>query len=126
MSRVFPVLLGTFAGLRNLHAWPVLAGLGVGLGGGGLCAATWTDGPNALVRSNTSVAITWETDVPTGGRVHYGPAGTGLDRRANGDVGTNHVVPLTNLLAGTGYRYTVGTARQALATNSFRVPGKLA
>lgn len=110
----------TLARLLWLRAWLAVACLG--LGTAGLAGATLADGPHAFVRTNATVAIVWQTDVATGSRVQFAPMGARLDGRANGTVGTNHLVVLTNLLAGTQYLYTVGTARQPLATNSFFVP----
>jgi hypothetical protein len=96
----------------------------LGLGAGLLDAATLVDGPRAEIRSNSIAQISWRTDVPTGARVQFGPLGKKADLRASGPVGTNHTVLLTNLLAGTGYRYTVGSARQVFATNVFVMPGR--
>lgn len=102
----------------RLWLWLIWFGLGTGL----LDAATLLDGPRSDVRSDATVQVTWRTDVPTGARVQFGLAGKQRDQRVNGPVGTNHAVLLTNLLAGAEYRYTVGSARQVLATNAFVVP----
>ncbi|GDY21167.1 hypothetical protein LBMAG56_25130 [Verrucomicrobiota bacterium] len=65
----------------------------------------------------------WTTDVATGSRVQYGTAANKLDQRVDGELGLKHAVTLKGLLPGTTYFYTVGTARQALATNSFTLAG---
>lgn len=45
-----------------------------------------------------------------------------LTKRADGAVGTHHVVVLTDLVPGTVYHYSVGTARYPLTTNTFILP----
>jgi hypothetical protein len=89
-------------------------------------AATVTAGPNWSVQADGSVSIRWTTDVATGSRVQFGPDVKRLDQRADGEVGEKHVVTLKNVKPGTVYFYTVGTARQSLATNSFTMPGEAA
>lgn len=90
----------------------------------GLSAATLTAGPAWAAEPNGTVTVRWTTDVATGSRVQYGTAANKLDQRADGELGLKHVVILKGLLPGTTYHYTVGTARQALATNSFTLAGE--
>lgn len=89
-----------------------------------LSAATIEAGPAWSADPNGNVAIRWTTDVSTGSRVQYGTAPNKFDQRAEGELGTKHVVTLKGLTPGTTYYYTVGTARQALATNSFTLAGQ--
>lgn len=88
-----------------------------------LSAATLTAGPAWAAEPNGNVTVRWTTDVATGSRVQYGTLANKLDQRADGELGLKHVVILKGLLPGTTYHYTVGTARQALATNSFTLAG---
>lgn len=89
----------------------------------GLSAATLTAGPAWSAEPNGNVTVRWTTDVATGSRVQYGTAANKLDQRVDGELGLKHAVTLKGLLPGTTYFYTVGTARQALATNSFTLAG---
>ena len=89
----------------------------------GLSAATLTAGPAWSAEPSGNVTVRWTTDVATGSRVQYGTLATKLDQRADGPLGIKHAVTLKGLLPGTTYHYTVGTARQALATNSFTLAG---
>lgn len=93
------------------------------LGLPGVSAVEISRGP--LVQPTpTNAVIQWTTDTSAGGRVYFGLSVKQMDRRANADaVGTEHSVVLTGLKPGTTYWYTVGTARLALATNSFTAPG---
>ena len=90
-----------------------------------LSAATLTAGPAWSAEPNGNVTVRWTTDVATGSRVQYGTAANKLDHRADGELGLKHVVILKGLLPGTTYHYTVGTARLALATNSFTLAGEV-
>ncbi len=87
-----------------------------------LGAVEITEGPTVDV-SSTHAVVRWTTDVPAGTRVHFGLATTTLTSRAEGEVGTAHVAKLPGLRPGTIYHFAVGTARYALATNSFATPG---
>ena len=78
----------------------------------------WAAGP-----TEGQVIVRWTTDVATGSRVQFGAAQNKLDQRADGELGLKHEVVLKGLTAGTTYFYTVGTARQSLATNSFTLAG---
>lgn len=81
-----------------------------------------TRGPEVTVES-TAAVIRWTTDTESGSRVRYGRSPGRLDRRADGAVGTEHVVELRELDPGTVYHYTAGTARVPLVTNTFTTPG---
>ena len=87
-----------------------------------LGAVEITEGPTVDV-SPTHAVVRWTTDVPAGTRVHFGLATTTLTSRAEGEVGTAHVATLPGLRPDTIYHFAVGTARYALATNSFATPG---
>ncbi len=89
----------------------------------GLSAATLSAGPAWSAEPNGTVTVRWTTDVATGSRVQYGTTANKLDQRADGELGVKHTVTLKGLLPGTTYFYTVGTARQTLATNSFTLAG---
>ena len=82
------------------------------------------DGPMSRAGEDRKVTITWTTDVVTGTRVAYGRTLERLNQRAAGEQGTNHFVVLSGLEPGAKYVYTIGTARAALATNSFIAPGQ--
>lgn len=75
-------------------------------------------GPDVSVSSNRAI-IRWTTDVECGTRVQFGTAPSRLDQRRSGSVGTSHEVFLDELLPGTTYHFTAGTARVPLVTNSF-------
>ncbi len=86
-------------------------------------AAALLEGPN--VEAGTDGAtISWATDVPTAARVRYGLHPNRLDQRAEGPVAARHAIRVEGLRAGTTYHYTVGSARGALATNSFVTTGR--
>ena len=81
--------------------------------------ATLVDGPTATRGEDGQIAIRWTTDVSCGSRVQYGPSADKLIERADGSLGTNHLVMVPKPAADRGFFYTVGTARVPLATNSF-------
>lgn len=79
--------------------------------------------PPQITSTQGGVEIRWRTDVPTGSRVQYGRSASALTQRADGEVGTNHLVALSGLTPGEEYHFTVGTARVPLATNVLIAPG---
>ena len=89
-----------------------------------LSAATIVAGPAwAAGPTDGQVIVRWTTDVATGSRVQFGTTPNKFEQRADGELGIKHEVILKGLLPGTAYFYTVGTARQSLATNSFTLAG---
>jgi hypothetical protein len=88
-------------------------------------AASLESGPAVEFTNGTQAVIRWTTDVSTASRVQFGESAARLTRRAEGELGAKHVVVLPALEPGTKWFFTVGTARVALATNSFTVPGAL-
>lgn len=89
-------------------------------------AASLEAGPTVEFTNGAQAIIRWTTDVSTASRVQFGESSVRLSRRAEGGLGAKHVVVLPALEPGTKWFFTVGTARIALATNSFTVPGKIA
>ena len=87
--------------------------------------ASLESGPTVEFTNGTQAVIRWSTDVSTASRVQFGESTTRLTRRAEGELGAKHTVVLSALEPGTKWFFTVGTARVALATNSFTVPGAL-
>lgn len=86
--------------------------------------ATLTSGPRVDVSTNLATAavtatIQWSTDVPTRGRLLWGPAPANLRFRADGPITNSHHFRLEGLTRDQRFHFTVGTARQTLATNSF-------
>ena len=79
--------------------------------------------PPQVTSAQGGVEIRWRTDVATGSRVQYGRSVSALTQRADGEVGTNHLVVLRGLTPGEEYHFTVGTARVPLATNVLIAPG---
>lgn len=84
-----------------------------------LGAAELVSGPDVEAITGTNAVIRWTTDVATGSRVQYGTQPGQLTRRGEGELGMQHRVLLGDLQPGTKYFFTAGTARYALATNSF-------
>lgn len=88
----------------------------------GLCRGVASDiigTPQVTVTSPTSVAVRWQTDVPTGSRVYYGLSADQLNHRANGALSDSHEVIIQDLQPGTPYFFAVATAKKRLATGSF-------
>lgn len=85
--------------------------------------AAVVQGPVVEFTAVNRASVRWATDVACGTRVRFGLVEDKLDRRAEGELGTNHVVVLDALKPGAKYFYVIGTARQALATNSFTTAG---
>ena len=88
-------------------------------------AASLESGPTVEFTNGTQAVIRWSTDVSTASRVQFGESTTRLTRRAEGELGAKHIVVLPALEPGTKWFFTVGTARVALATNTFTVLGAL-
>ncbi len=88
-------------------------------------AASLESGPTVEFTNGTQAVIRWSTDVSTASRVQFGESAGRLTRRAEGALGAKHTVVLPALEPGMKCFFTVGTARVALATNSFTVPGRL-
>ena len=86
-------------------------------------AASLETGPTIEFTNGTQAVIRWSTDVSTASRVQFGESVARLARRAEGELGAKHSVVLPALEPGTKWFFTAGTARVALATNSFTVPG---
>lgn len=89
-----------------------------------LGAAELDSGPVVEDVTGTNAVIRWATDVATGSRVQFGTESGRLTRRGEGELGRQHRVLIGNLQPGTKYYFTVGTARYALATNSFTTAGR--
>lgn len=85
-------------------------------------AVELTHAPEIKV-SETTATITWSTDVATGTRLTYGTNARLLTRRAEGELGTDHVLQLKDLQPGTVYYYSFGTARVQLGNGSFTTTG---
>ena len=75
-----------------------------------------TRGPYLQNVTPTGIVVRWRTDEPVDSRVRYGTALGSLDGITDDPAPTTeHVVPLSGLLPGTRYYYSVGTTTQALA-----------
>lgn len=96
------------------------------LGAPSVNAAEITHGPGIEFTNAARAVIRWSTDVATGSRVYFGESTARMTRRAEGVQGADHVVVLPALEPGTKWFFTTGTARVALATNTFTVPGMTA
>lgn len=112
---------------RRLPVVLLLTVVGAIIAGGHLPlrAVELVAGPLVESTSPTNVVVRWVTDVACGTRVQFGAAPAQLNRRVDGEVGTNHLVTLSGLQPATRYFYTVGTARYALGTNSFATLGRM-
>lgn len=78
--------------------------------------------PEVKVTASTAT-ITWKTDVACGTKLQYGRNAAQLDQKAEGVVGGSHEISLANLTPGTTYHYSLGSARQQLATGTFTTAG---
>jgi pyocin large subunit-like protein len=76
-------------------------------------------GEPQVVATRDSATITWKTDVSCGTRLQYGLNAAQLTQKAEGPVTDQHQVVLSGLITGTTYHYSVGSARQKLATGTF-------
>ncbi len=79
--------------------------------------------PNVSVVSDSSVVISWKTDVETGTRISYGLAPDQLTGNARAGVTASHELTLNGLQPGAKYFFAVGTARKKLATGEFTTAG---
>jgi hypothetical protein len=91
-----------------------------------LSAAELISGPTAETSGAGEVTIRWTTDVPTRGRVRIGAKVSQMAQRSEDGVTNRHAVTVRGLSGGQRYYYSVGTARLALATNSFSLSAETA
>lgn len=77
--------------------------------------------PPKVTLDGTAAVLSWRTDVPCGTRVSYGRDPQKLDRKYEGGVTDAHEARLEGLETGATYYYSVGSARQKLASGSFTV-----
>jgi hypothetical protein len=80
-------------------------------------------GQPQVTPSATGATITWKTDVACGTRFSYGLNAAQLIQKAEGVVSAEHVITLSGLSTGTTYHYSLGSARQQLATGTFITSG---
>ena len=73
--------------------------------------------------SATGATVHWTTDIPCGTRLSYGLNAAQLNQKAEGTVTADHTITLGSLSAGTTYYYSLGSARQQLATGTFTTSG---
>jgi hypothetical protein len=76
-----------------------------------------------VVADEGSALVVWETDVECGGRIHFGESAKDMRGRASGPVTRSHEVTLTDLMPGTTYHFTVGSARKKLGQGAFTTEG---
>jgi len=76
-----------------------------------------------VVAGKDSATISWKTDVPCGTRLQYGLTAAQLTQKAEGPVTAEHEVALSSLTSGKTYHYSIGSARQQLATGTFTTTG---
>jgi hypothetical protein len=81
-----------------------------------------TETPRVQVEKTTAM-IVWKTDVDCGTRFNYGTQADALKQRIDGPVSSTHTVTVDSLEPGTTYYFSVGSARQKLATGSFTTTG---
>ena len=77
-------------------------------------------GPYLSDVSGTSAVVSWWTNIPTSGIVHYGIAAVTEHSQPDSATRQHHVVTLTGLTPGATYRYTVGDSTLASAPASFK------
>ncbi len=76
-------------------------------------------GPYLQMATTNSVIVRWRTDVPTDGRVNYGPASILLNQQILSPAfTTEHEVVINGLQPATTYYYSIGTNNQELANGS--------
>ncbi len=107
---------------KRLGALVVLV-FGAALASTELRGAALVGTPHVEFTNSTQAVIRWTTDVSTASRVYYGQSTGKMVRQGAGALGIDHAVVLPALAPGTKWFFTVNTARLALATNSFTVPG---
>jgi len=87
-------------------------------------AATFVKGPFLHSVTKTSITISWETDIPTRGRIDYGTSADYGSEASSPANKNHHEVTLAKLRAGTVYHYKV-TAGDAVSDDaSFRTAVK--
>jgi hypothetical protein len=84
-------------------------------------------GPYLQLGSPTGIVIRWRTDVPTTGRISFGPQpGSLTSTRDDHELAVEHEVTLSGLSPDTTYYYSVGTLTTVLAgddeDHSFATP----
>lgn len=72
----------------------------------------FTRGPFVQNASTESIQVIWKTQVPAQGAVEFGPDINNLQTIFAPAPGTNHVVTLTNLAAGTEFLYRVVSSNE--------------
>lgn len=99
-----------------------------------ICALLWlasglaaiavelTDTPKVTLDGSRATVV-WKTDVDCGTRLTYGTSADALKQKVEGPVSSTHSVTIEPLNPGTTYYFSVGSARQKLATGSFTTTG---
>ncbi|HEU5270685.1 MAG TPA: fibronectin type III domain-containing protein [Jatrophihabitans sp.] len=77
-------------------------------------------GPYLSDVSGTSAVLSWWTNIPTTGVVHYGIASVAEHSQADSATTQHHAVTLTGLTPGAAYRYTVGDGTLVSVLAGFR------
>ena len=80
-------------------------------------------GSPKVMTTATGATVQWKTDVPCGTRLSYGLNAAQLNQKVEGAVTADHEVTLSGLSTGTIYHYSLGSARQQLATGTFTTSG---
>jgi hypothetical protein len=88
----------------------------------GLGAVVVSEAPVVTATEN-SASLKWGTDTECGTQVRFGVNPNNLNHKAEGDVGVKHQVQLNQLMPGTKYFYTLGTAKKGLQDGSFTTKG---
>jgi hypothetical protein len=78
--------------------------------------------PSIWLRTTTSTLITWETDLPSRGKILFGETANFGRQQSDAPSGTEHSVPLTGLNPDTRYYYRVVSGEDTLTpgTDWFR------
>lgn len=92
---------------RQLRWGLLLLALSIPIPGGHAMASTLLRHPSLWLVTTTSILIAWQTDVPTPGKVLYGPTPALGFEATDGVTVTNHAVSLTGLGPGNRYFYRV-------------------
>jgi len=92
---------------RQLRWVLFLLALSIPLPGSHALAAALLRHPSLWLVTTTSILIAWQTDVPTPGKVLYGPTPALGSEATDGVTVTNHAVNLTGLVPGNRYFYRV-------------------
>ncbi len=77
--------------------------------------------PPVVIVTDSTATLNWRTDVACGTRVQFGLNAAQLTQKVEGPVSATHSVVLPDLIKGTTYHYSVGSARQKLAEGIFTV-----